>query len=88
MYNENVDTPIGEFQDLVNRVQLVQGRFSHNGDYIIAGCAQKSEHNIYIWETATGHLEKILEGPKQGILDLVVCDCRCCVVVTSLVAPT
>lgn len=37
-----------------------------------AGSAQKAEHNIYIWNRAFGRLVKILEGPKEGILDLVV----------------
>src|SRR4051812_6922351 len=46
--------------------------FSSDGDYIIGGSAQKSQHNIYIWNREEGQLIKTLEGPKEGIMDLVV----------------
>jgi len=36
------------------------------------GSAQKAEHNIYIWNRTYGQLLKILEGPKEGIMDLMV----------------
>lgn len=60
-----------EFQDAVNKIQWKQCCFSCDGDFIIGGSAQKAEHNIYIWNRAFGRLVKILEGPKEGILDLV-----------------
>lgn len=41
-------------------------------DVNFPGSAQKAEHNIYIWNRAFGRLVKILEGPKEGIMDLVV----------------
>jgi len=60
-----------EFQDAVNRIQWKQCCFSCDGDFIIGGSAQKAEHTIYIWNRAFGRLDKILDGPKEGILDLV-----------------
>ena len=32
----------------------------------------KHEHRIYIWSRQYGQLVKILEGPKEGIMDLIV----------------
>jgi COMPASS component SWD1 len=61
--------PIREFQDIVNKMQWKKCCFSVNGEYIIGGSAQKSSHNIYIWNSH-GHLVKCLEGPKEGIMDL------------------
>jgi COMPASS component SWD1 len=60
-----------EFQDCVNRMQWKQCCFSCDADYIIGGSAQKAEHNIYIWNRDNGRLVKILEGPKEGIMDLL-----------------
>ena len=61
-----------EFQDPVNRMQWKKCCFSCDGDYIIGGSAQKSQHHIYIWNREVGQLIKTLEGPKEGIMDLVV----------------
>lgn len=60
-----------EFQDPVNKMQWKKCCFSSDGDYIIGGSAQKSQHNIYIWNREVGQLIKTLEGPQEGILDLV-----------------
>ncbi len=66
---------LGEFQDPVNRTQWKTCCFSTDGDYMIAGSVQKAQHDIYIWNTAFGQLQKILVGPKEGFMDLVVCAC-------------
>ena len=40
-----------------------------NGDYICAGSHR--QHELYIWDKATGNLLKILTGPKgESLLDL------------------
>ncbi|KAJ1380387.1 Quinoprotein alcohol dehydrogenase-like superfamily, partial [Sesbania bispinosa] len=36
---------------------------------VVGGSASKGEHKIYIWDRA-GHLVKILEGPKEALIDL------------------
>eukprot|EP01090_Pellita_catalonica_P009864 TRINITY_DN2102_c0_g3_i1.p1 TRINITY_DN2102_c0_g3~~TRINITY_DN2102_c0_g3_i1.p1 ORF type:complete len:438 (-),score=67.61 TRINITY_DN2102_c0_g3_i1:913-2226(-) len=63
----------GKFQDAVNKMQWKKCCFScdNNSDYIIGGSAQKAQHKIYIWNRGFGQLIKILEGPKEGIMDLV-----------------
>lgn len=58
-----------EFQDSVTRVHWKAPCFSGDGEWVVGGSANKGEHKIYIWDRA-GHLVKILEGPKEAIVDL------------------
>lgn len=60
-----------EFRDVVNQLRWRKCTFSCDGDYIIAGSAEEAKHNMYIWNPLDGQLLKILEGPKEGLLDLV-----------------
>ena len=71
-----------KFQDLVNRLQWNACAFSGTGDYVIGKshpCTRlieastvKAAHDIYIWERAVGSLIKILEGPKEELIDVDV----------------
>ena len=68
--------------DPVKRNMWKTCRFSNNGEFVIAGSADKAEHHIYIWDRDNGLLVKNIEGPKEGILDLqwhplspVICSC-------------
>lgn len=58
-----------EFQDSVTRVHWKAPCFSGDGEWVVGGSASKGEHKIYIWDRA-GHLVKILEGPKEALIDL------------------
>ncbi|XP_027183353.1 protein RBL isoform X2 [Coffea eugenioides] len=58
-----------EFQDSITRVHWKAPCFSGDGEWVIGGSASKGEHKIYIWDRA-GHLVKILEGPKEALMDL------------------
>lgn len=58
-----------KYQDVVNRLQWNSIMFSASGDYLIAS-AFGSAHNIYIWETSQFFLNKILEGPKEELVDV------------------
>lgn len=58
------------FEDSVNRNQWKCFSFSGDSDFVCAGSSTTVAHNISIWHRDSGHLEKILEGPKEGILDL------------------
>lgn len=61
-----------ELFDAVNKIQWKKCCFSGDGDHIVAGSAQKHEHKIYIWSRHfKNNLIRMLEGPKEGILDLV-----------------
>uniref|UniRef100_A0A7N0ZYC1 Uncharacterized protein n=1 Tax=Kalanchoe fedtschenkoi TaxID=63787 RepID=A0A7N0ZYC1_KALFE len=59
----------GEFQDSITRIHWKSPCFSGDGEWVVAGSANKGEHKIYIWDRA-GHLVKMLEGPKEALLDL------------------
>lgn len=59
-----------EFQDRVNRVHWRAACFSGDGEYVAGASAVKGEHKIHIWNSKTGQLARILEGPKEGITDL------------------
>lgn len=58
-----------EFQDTINRVQWKSPCFSGDGEWVISGSASRGEHKIYIWNK-DGHLVKILEGPKEALMDV------------------
>ncbi|KAG8363762.1 hypothetical protein BUALT_Bualt19G0056100 [Buddleja alternifolia] len=58
-----------EFQDSITKVHWKAPCFSGDGEWVIGGSASKGEHKIYIWDRA-GHLVKILEGPKEAVIDL------------------
>ncbi|TPX39509.1 hypothetical protein SeMB42_g06341 [Synchytrium endobioticum] len=46
--------------------------FSHDDTYVFAASGVGNEHNIFMWEVATGHVAKGLEGPeKQAVVDVV-----------------
>lgn len=59
-----------EFQDRVNRVHWRAACFSGDGEYVAGASAVKGEHKIHIWNSKTGQLARILEGPKEGLTDL------------------
>ncbi|CAH2053164.1 unnamed protein product [Thlaspi arvense] len=58
-----------EFQDSVTKMHWKAPCFSGDGEWVVGGSACKGEHKIYIWDRA-GHLVKILEGPKEALIDL------------------
>ncbi|KAI4328266.1 hypothetical protein L6164_020634 [Bauhinia variegata] len=58
-----------EFQDSITKVHWKAPCFSGDGEWVVGGSASKGEHKIYIWDRA-GHLVKILEGPKEAVIDL------------------
>ncbi|THG11065.1 hypothetical protein TEA_023396 [Camellia sinensis var. sinensis] len=43
--------------------------FSGDGEWVVGGSANKGEHKIHIWDR-TGRLVKILEAPKEALIDL------------------
>ncbi|KAK1577158.1 hypothetical protein Q3G72_019416 [Acer saccharum] len=58
-----------EFQDSITKMHWKAPCFSGNGEWVIGDSASKGEHKIYIWDRAE-HLVKILEGPKEALIDL------------------
>ncbi|KAN0066185.1 chromatin binding protein [Thecaphora frezii] len=59
-----------KYQDLVNRTPWNGIGFSGDSDYVVGGAAHKAAHNVYIWDRSAGTLVKILEGPKDSLIDV------------------
>lgn len=59
-----------ELYDVVNKLQWKQARFSGDGEYILGGSAERAEHKVFIWRASSGELVNVLEGPKEGIMDV------------------
>lgn len=59
-----------EFQDSITKVHWKAPCFSGDGEWVVGGSASKGEHKIYVWDRAAGNLVKILEGPKEALMDL------------------
>ncbi|KAK9467567.1 WD40-repeat-containing domain protein [Lipomyces arxii] len=60
---------VHRFQDVVNRLQWNSVAFSSNGDHVMASTYQDA-HDIYIWENTVGSLVKIIEAPREEIVDV------------------
>ncbi|XP_076883762.1 protein RBL-like [Bidens hawaiensis] len=60
---------VREFQDLITKVHWKAPCFSGDSEWVVGGSASKGEHKIYIWGR-DGLLVKLLEGPKEALVDL------------------
>jgi COMPASS component SWD1 len=58
-----------KFQDIVNRLQWNAVCFSGNAEYVVAS-TYHSSNDLYLWERQRGSLVKILEGPKEELIDV------------------
>lgn len=63
-------TALHRFQDLVNRTPWLGIGFSGDSEYVFGGAAHKVAHNIYIWDRGAGVLDKILQGPRDSLIDV------------------
>lgn len=63
-------TALHRFQDLINRTPWLGIGFSGDGEYVFGGAAHKVAHNIYIWDRGAGVLDKILQGPRDSLVDV------------------
>lgn len=59
------------FTEAVNRSQAKCACFSRDGDFVLAGMISANAHRIVVWRASDGHPETTLEGPGEGLLDLV-----------------
>lgn len=44
--------------------------FLFSDDAILSGASHIAAHNIYIWDRGAGALDKILEGPREPLIDV------------------
>lgn len=60
-----------ELHDAVNRQQWKTMMFSPDGEHVLAGASHRHEHKLYFFSVFSGRMFKNLEGPKEGILDMI-----------------
>lgn len=58
-----------KFQDMIGRTPWSGVAFSSDSEYVMGGAAQNTAHNVYIWDRDAGVLVKILEGPKEPLMN-------------------
>ncbi|CAN6181058.1 unnamed protein product [Urochloa humidicola] len=58
-----------ELLDSITKTQWRRPCFSGTGQWIVGASANKGEHRLQIWDQA-GPLVKILDGPKEAVIDL------------------
>ncbi|RSH86986.1 chromatin binding protein [Saitozyma podzolica] len=61
--------PSHRFQDAVSRTPWHAAGFSGDGEYVMGGAGNKAGHNVYVWDRDSGVLVKVLEGPKEPLVD-------------------
>eukprot|EP01097_Dermamoeba_algensis_P002717 TRINITY_DN2070_c0_g5_i1.p1 TRINITY_DN2070_c0_g5~~TRINITY_DN2070_c0_g5_i1.p1 ORF type:complete len:427 (-),score=64.60 TRINITY_DN2070_c0_g5_i1:13-1242(-) len=71
LFDSNTLQLCREYHDVVNKVQWRKCCFSSDNEYVVGASSQSAEHKIYLWNREYGGLIKILEGPKEGIMDLM-----------------
>lgn len=59
-----------KFQDIVNRLAWNHATFSSSGEYVVASIFMNTD--MYVWERRHGSLERILDGPKEELLNVEV----------------
>lgn len=60
-----------KYQDVINKLQWNCIFFSNNSaEYLVASTHGSSAHDLYLWETSTGSLVRVLEGTDEELLDI------------------
>lgn len=60
-----------KYQDVINKLQWNGIMFSNkSGDYIVASTHGSSTHELYLWETSSGSLVRVLEGAEEELMDI------------------
>lgn len=62
--------PKTTFTEIVNKSQCQSACFSRDGDFVLGGM-EGTDHRIHVWRTADGFLDLTLEGPREGILEIL-----------------
>lgn len=58
-----------KYQNVINKLQWNNIVFiSHSGEYLVASAHGFLAHDLYLWETSSGTLVRVLEGPDEELL--------------------
>lgn len=72
-----------KLQDVVNRWPWNVCGFSHDGELIWGASPAKGQHLVYLWDSNSGALVKMLEGPREDLLHALWNPKRPCLITTS-----
>ncbi|KAG2433509.1 hypothetical protein HYH02_012627 [Chlamydomonas schloesseri] len=61
---------VRDFQNAVERTPWRTAAFSADSEHVVGATAAKSQLLLYIWNRPLGNMERILEGPKEGVMQL------------------
>lgn len=60
-----------KYQDVINKLQWNSIFFSSkSADYLVASTNGSSAHELYLWETTSGTLVRVLEGSEEELMDI------------------
>ncbi|QLQ79788.1 hypothetical protein HG537_0C04370 [Torulaspora globosa] len=60
-----------KYQDVINKLQWNSIFFgSKSADYLVASTHGSSAHELYLWETHSGTLVRVLEGAEEELMDI------------------
>lgn len=62
--------PTSTFTEIVNKSQCKSACFSTDGDFVLGGM-DGTDHRIHVWRATDGFLDVTLEGPREGIVDIL-----------------
>lgn len=63
--------PMMTFSEIVNRSQCRTSCFSSDGDFVVGG-VEGPQHRIHVWRIDDGQIDVTLEGPKEGVAQLLI----------------
>lgn len=62
---------VHKYQDVINKLQWNSIFFSNDSaEYLVASTHGSSAHELYIWETNSGTLVRVLEGSEEELMDI------------------
>ncbi|KAG2442313.1 hypothetical protein HXX76_002399 [Chlamydomonas incerta] len=61
---------VRDFQNAVERTPWRTAAFSADSEHVVGATAARSQLLLYIWNRPLGNMERILEGPREGVLQL------------------
>lgn len=60
-----------KYQDVINKLQWNSIFFSNKAaEYLVASTHGSSAHELYLWETSSGTLVRVLEGSEEELMDI------------------
>ncbi|AQZ17121.1 SWD1 (YAR003W) [Zygosaccharomyces parabailii] len=60
-----------KYQDVINKLQWNSISFSNkSAEYLVASTHGSSAHELYLWETSSGTLVRVLEGAEEELMDI------------------